>query len=180
MGLFLTINHTQPSYSILGHSTPKGFIGLANENSSQDSKFAFVGSLAVSRVAIGAMPNSWVIHYLGSWNAAIMGCFLLGSGLVLNSSSAKSIGGLFFTNGIVGLGNSLCFMVCTHFPCPSPPKDTFVRLAEHSLPNGSNEVVVLPMAWFLQAVTSVVASRASSCNSSSINLDIYGHFESWD
>ncbi|KAH0830492.1 major facilitator superfamily domain-containing protein [Lanmaoa asiatica] len=90
---------------------------LANQKIAQDSTLAFVGSLAVSWVAIGAVPNSWVIHWLGTRSAAILGCFLLGFGQVLNSFSAKSIGGLFFTNGIiVGLGNSLCFLVCGTLP----------------------------------------------------------------
>jgi MFS family permease len=41
--------------------------------------------------------------------------FLLGFGLVLCSFSAKSVGGLFFTYGIVvGVGNGLCFLVCIH------------------------------------------------------------------
>ncbi|KAG6376060.1 major facilitator superfamily domain-containing protein [Boletus reticuloceps] len=91
--------------------------GLANQKFAQDSTLAFVGSVAVSWVAIGAVPNSWVIHWLGARNAAMLGCFLLGFGQVLNSFSAKSIGGLFFTNGIViGMGNSLCFLACGTLP----------------------------------------------------------------
>lgn len=86
--------------------------GLANEKVAPDSTLAFVGSLAVAWVAMGAVPNSWVIHWLGARSAAILGCFLLGLGQVLNSFSAKNVLGLFFTNGIVvGLGNSLCFFV---------------------------------------------------------------------
>ncbi|KAF8841176.1 MFS general substrate transporter [Paxillus ammoniavirescens] len=86
---------------------------LANEKLASDSTLAFVGSVAVSWVAFGAVPNSRVIRWLGTRNGAVLGCFLLGSGQILNGFSTKSVSGLFFTNGIVlGLGNSLCFLAC--------------------------------------------------------------------
>ncbi|KIJ69501.1 hypothetical protein HYDPIDRAFT_24336 [Hydnomerulius pinastri MD-312] len=86
---------------------------LANEKLAPDSTLAFIGSVAVSWVAFGAVPNSRVIRWLGTRNGAILGCCLLGVGQILNGFSANSVGGLFFTNGIIlGLGNSLCFLAC--------------------------------------------------------------------
>ncbi|KAF9232145.1 major facilitator superfamily domain-containing protein [Melanogaster broomeanus] len=86
---------------------------LANEKLASDSTLAFVGSVAVSWVAFGAIPCSRVIRWLGTRNGAVLGCLLLGLGDILNGFSSKSVGGLFFTNGIVlGLGRSLCFLAC--------------------------------------------------------------------
>lgn len=44
--------------------------GLANEKCVQDSALAFVGPLAISWVAIGAVPNSGVLDWLDSRYAA--------------------------------------------------------------------------------------------------------------
>ncbi|KAH7889786.1 major facilitator superfamily domain-containing protein [Phlebopus sp. FC_14] len=78
------------------------FVGLSYswaEKLAPDSTLAFIGSVAVSCVAFGAVPNVPVIHWLGTRKAAVLGCY--------------SVGGLFFTNGIiVELGCSLCFLAC--------------------------------------------------------------------
>jgi hypothetical protein len=76
---------SEPYFTILFHSRAfyvGGFnswgvlqAGLSKDQVGQNFTLAFVGSRAVSWVAIGAVPNSWVVHRLGTQRAAILGCF---------------------------------------------------------------------------------------------------------
>lgn len=51
----------------------------------------------------------------GARNSGLAGSLLLGLGLLLSGFATESIGGLFFTSGIMcGVGSALCFMVGAH------------------------------------------------------------------
>ncbi|KIY53295.1 MFS general substrate transporter [Fistulina hepatica ATCC 64428] len=90
---------------------------LAAENLAKNSTLAFIGSLSTSFVALGAIANGHVIRLLGTRNAAILGCFLLGFGQILSSFCTKSVPALFITYGLIdGLGTSLTFISCATLP----------------------------------------------------------------
>ncbi|KAH7923170.1 MFS general substrate transporter [Leucogyrophana mollusca] len=91
--------------------------GLSKQKLAPDSTLAFIGSTTISFVAFGAVVNTHVIRFMGTRNAALLGCFLLGFGQILSGWSARSVGGLFVTNGIImGFGCSICFLACGTLP----------------------------------------------------------------
>ncbi|KAI0067283.1 MFS general substrate transporter [Artomyces pyxidatus] len=82
-----------------------------------DSTLSFIGSTTVAFISFAALLNARLIRWLGTRNAALLACFCLGAGQILNGWSAGSVGGLFITNGVVmGFGTSLCFMACGSLP----------------------------------------------------------------
>ena len=85
---------------------------LAADNLGPNSTLAFIGSISASWIALGAIVSGRLIRLVGSRNAGLLACFLLGLGQVLSGFSTGSVGGLFVTNGIVtGVGTCLGFMV---------------------------------------------------------------------
>jgi hypothetical protein len=85
---------------------------LASEHLAPDSTLAFIGSTTVAFVSFGAIINARLIWLLGTRNAALLACSLLGIGPILSGWSKESVGGLFVTNGVImGIGTSICFMV---------------------------------------------------------------------
>lgn len=91
---------------------------LAAENLGPDSTLAFIGSTTIAFISFGAIVNTRLIRVLGTRNAALLACSLLGSGQILSGWATGSIGGLFVTNGVVmGMGCSLCFMVNSECAC---------------------------------------------------------------
>jgi hypothetical protein len=85
---------------------------LASEHLAPDSTLAFIGSTTIAFVSFAAIINSRLIRLLGTRNAALLACSLLGVGQILSGWATKSVSGLFLTNGVImGIGCSLCFMV---------------------------------------------------------------------
>ncbi|ETW79330.1 MFS monocarboxylate transporter [Heterobasidion irregulare TC 32-1] len=90
---------------------------LSASHLAKDSTLSFIGSTAVAFVSFAALVNARIIRRLGTRNSALLGCFSLGFGQILNGWASYSIAGLFVTNGvIVGFGTSLCFMTCGSLP----------------------------------------------------------------
>ncbi|KAF8894392.1 major facilitator superfamily domain-containing protein [Infundibulicybe gibba] len=90
---------------------------LAAENLGPDSTLAFIGSISVSFISFGAVLNGRIIRLLGSRNSSFLACTMLGGGQILSGFSARNIGGLFVTNGIiVGFGTSMIFMLSGTLP----------------------------------------------------------------
>ncbi|KAL1761783.1 major facilitator superfamily domain-containing protein [Schizophyllum commune] len=90
---------------------------LAADNLGPNSTLAFIGSISASWIALGAIVSGRLIRLVGSRNAGLLACFLLGLGQVLSGFSTRNVGGLFVTNGIVtGVGTCLGFMLCSTLP----------------------------------------------------------------
>ncbi|TRM62463.1 major facilitator superfamily domain-containing protein [Schizophyllum amplum] len=90
---------------------------LAADNLGPNSTLAFIGSISASWIALGAIVSGRLIRLIGSRNAGVLACFLLGLGQVLSGFSSRSVGGLFVTNGIVtGVGTCIGFMLCSTLP----------------------------------------------------------------
>ncbi|KAI0261040.1 major facilitator superfamily domain-containing protein [Gloeopeniophorella convolvens] len=90
---------------------------LTSSHLGSDSQLSFIGSTAIAFISVGALINVRLIRWLGTRNAALLGCFFLGLGPLLNGFATKSYGGLFMTNGVVlGYGTSLSFMACSSLP----------------------------------------------------------------
>ncbi|KZP20801.1 MFS general substrate transporter [Athelia psychrophila] len=90
---------------------------LAAEHLAADSTLAFIGSTATAFVSFGAIINTRLIRLIGSRNAALIACTLLGSSQVLSGWATHSVGALFVTNGaVLGMGCSICFMACGSLP----------------------------------------------------------------
>lgn len=85
---------------------------LVKDHVSSPSTLSFVGSLTTTFISILALVNAGVIRKIGARSTAMLGVGLLGGGGILSSFSARNVGGLFVTTGVVaGVGGSLQFMV---------------------------------------------------------------------
>jgi hypothetical protein len=72
---------------------------------------SFIGSLCVTFCSILALVNARFIRLVGTRYAALIAVTCLGGGAVLSGFCTESIGGLFFTSGVLmGLGTR--FVVC--------------------------------------------------------------------
>ncbi|KAA1471240.1 MFS general substrate transporter [Dentipellis sp. KUC8613] len=90
---------------------------LTASHVASDAQLSFIGSTCIACISFAALVNARIIRWMGTRNAALLGCFFLGTGQFLNSWTVNSYGGLFFTNGVVmGFGTSLCFMACGSLP----------------------------------------------------------------
>lgn len=74
---------------------------LVNEGVSQASTLSFVGALAVSFIAVMAIPNARIVQKLGAQKTGLLGVYLLGFGGILSSFTTRSVSGLFATNGVI-------------------------------------------------------------------------------
>ena len=109
------VHSAVPSFFHIGLTYSWGIVQarLSASHLAKDSTLSFIGSTAVAFVSFAALVNARIIRRLGTRNSALLGCFSLGFGKILNGWASYSIAGLFVTNGvIVGFGTSLCFMVC--------------------------------------------------------------------
>lgn len=85
---------------------------LAKDDLGPTSTLAFIGSLAISFISLGAIVNTHIIRMLGMRKAGILASVLLSAGQFVSSWATNSIGGLFVTNGLItGFGIGLSFMV---------------------------------------------------------------------
>lgn len=79
------------------------------------SSLSYVGSTTAACVAIFAILNAKLVRILGSRTTAFLGVTGMVVGELLSGFSAKSVGGLFVTTGLLtGYGVSLCFIVRSH------------------------------------------------------------------
>lgn len=86
---------------------------LVEEGLSSPAILSFVGSLSAALISALAVVNGRVVRAVGSQWTAVIGVTLLGFSEILSSFAVGNVAGLFFTSGVVlGLGMSLCFIVC--------------------------------------------------------------------
>jgi Na+/melibiose symporter-like transporter len=87
---------------------------LVDEDLAGSATLSFVGSVTVTCAAILALAGARILRLLGSRTTSILGILLLAIGQILSGFTTDNIGGLFVTAGLVtGIGNCLCFMVCS-------------------------------------------------------------------
>jgi hypothetical protein len=73
---------------------------------------SFIGSLCVTFCSILALANARFIRLVGTRYAALVAVTCLGGGAVLSGFCTESIGGLFFTSGVLmGLGTRYVFCI---------------------------------------------------------------------
>ncbi|KAG4440722.1 hypothetical protein IFR05_003816 [Cadophora sp. M221] len=90
---------------------------LVERKLSNPANLSFVGSLAPACISFFALVNVRIVRWVGARWTAVVGVLALGVGGILSAFSTGSVGGLFFTAGVVmGLGCSLCFMVVSTIP----------------------------------------------------------------
>lgn len=78
---------------------------LVDTKVASTSTLAFVGSLCVTFNGILGMANARLIRSWGTRKAAFLAVSCLGGGTVLSGWCTGSIGGLFFTSGVItGVG----------------------------------------------------------------------------
>ena len=78
---------------------------LVERKLSSPSTISFVGSLTCACISFLALLNARLIRRIGARNTALLGVLFLGVGEILSGFTTRSVGGLFFTAGIVmGLG----------------------------------------------------------------------------
>ena len=90
---------------------------LVGQDLAGSATLSFVGSVTVTCAAILALAGARVLRLLGSRATSILGILLLAIGQILSGFTTNNIRGLFVTAGFVtGIGNCLCFMVCSVLP----------------------------------------------------------------
>ncbi|KZP11025.1 MFS general substrate transporter [Athelia psychrophila] len=90
---------------------------LSAENLASDPTLAFIGSTAIAFISFGAILNTRLIRRIGTRNAALLACTLLGGSQILSGWATHSVPALFVTNGaVLGMGCSICFMACGSLP----------------------------------------------------------------
>ena len=78
---------------------------LVQRNLSSPATISFVGSLTCACISFLALLNARLIRKIGARNTALLGVGFLGAGEILSGFTTRSVGGLFFTAGVVmGLG----------------------------------------------------------------------------
>jgi MFS family permease len=87
---------------------------LIDQDLAGSATLSFVGSVTVTCAAIMALAGARILRLLGSRTTSILGIIFLATGQILSGFTTNNIGGLFMTAGFVtGIGNCLCFMVCS-------------------------------------------------------------------
>ncbi|UKZ78981.1 hypothetical protein TrVFT333_006732 [Trichoderma virens FT-333] len=85
---------------------------LLEQKLASAATLSFIGSLSPTIMAVLAIINARVIHWLGIRQSAMIGILLLGVAQLTSGFTVYSVAGQFITRGVgVGLGMSLCFMV---------------------------------------------------------------------
>ncbi|KAK0100392.1 hypothetical protein ONS95_008347 [Cadophora gregata] len=78
---------------------------LVEKNLSNPASLSFVGSLTAACISFFALVNARIVRWIGARWTAVVGVLALGLGGVLSGFSTGSVGGLFFTAGVVmGVG----------------------------------------------------------------------------
>jgi hypothetical protein len=87
---------------------------LIDQDLAGSATLSFVGSVSVTCATVMALAGARILRLLGSRTTSILGITFLATGQVLSGFTTNNIGGLFMTAGFVtGIGNCLCFMVCS-------------------------------------------------------------------
>ncbi|PVH82230.1 monocarboxylate transporter [Cadophora sp. DSE1049] len=74
---------------------------LVEQKLSNPASLSFVGSLTAACISFFALVNARIVRWIGARWTAVVGVLALGMGGVLSGFSTGSVGGLFFTAGVV-------------------------------------------------------------------------------